>query len=115
MRQGDRERRIDLERNALEVRRAARTHQKLGLVARGLGEPGQHLLVSLARDVAERLAAPGADEKEDVEHRGAGLAGEGDHVVQLGRVVVGHGEVDLEHEPGASAGVDAGHGPGPGA
>ncbi len=106
--QGHRQRRVHLQRHALEVRRAAGAHQELLLVPRRLGQPAQYPLVDLTRDVAQPLAAPGADQEENVEHRCPDRAGKADHVVELVRVVVGHRKVELEHQPGAPAGIDAG-------
>ncbi len=98
------------------MRGAAGAHQHAFVVVLAVHEKAEHFLILGRRDIAELLAAAGADHEKDVEYLSSQLMGPLDDRRQLLIVHRLGAEVHLERQAVSLAGFDAGNGrfPGPG-
>ena len=95
-----------LAHDAVVVRRAGRLELQPRQLP-PLGQPAQHALVLVRRDLlgGHRGRAPGGDEQEGMEGHGAQVERPVEEPGQVGDVAKGHSRVDLELEPGGLRGA----------
>ncbi len=109
----DRRVRSALQRDTLELGRAARPDDKPGMCRLCIHQLREHVLIATRRQVREPAAAARTYQEEHIQHARAALCGEVDDRRHLVDIHVGHREVQLERQALAPAFLDTRHRPKP--
>ena len=101
---GNRRLGVQLVRDALVVRRTARTNDQVGVIGLRLDQFAYYLLIAPWADIDNRFTTAGTNQEKDVQHPGTLVPAKSDHSGQFVGIPLSHRKMDLEKKIVVAAG-----------